>query len=372
MIPDSPSPRLSRLLGFLDVDPLNEALLADAATLAFEERRLDLASTLIARAADIAPLRPAMLNVKGLVAIAAQRFEEAIAIFEQLVGGSGDPALRFNLAWANALVDRYERVDDLLDDEAIAASPRGPALKIRAMHHLERFEEALATGRELAERFPDDAALMGAMATLAMDADEIGIARHYAERAGDDPEGLAARGLLALDERDAAGSLALFEQAIARQQHNPRAWVGRGLSLLAARDVTGAADSIDRGARLFEDHIGSWIASGWAHFLGGEHAKARTSFEQALALDGNFAESHGGLAVLDVVDRRFESAERRCEIALRLDRNCFGAALAKILLLQGRGDDQAARRIRDIALSTPIGPEGRTIADALIGSARTL
>jgi hypothetical protein len=42
------------------------------------------------------------------------------------------------------------------------------------------------------------------------------------------------------------------------------------------------------------------------------------------------------------------------------------------MLLQAEGKNMAAERIREIALSMPIGPDGRTIAQALSGlTART-
>lgn len=98
-----------------------------------------------------------------------------------------------------------------------------------------------------------------------------------------------------------------------------------------------AAGGGDRpGAELFDTHIGSWIEPGWAHFLGGDHAAVRASFERALAIDPAFSETVGG-------------------------------ALARTLLLDQSGDQEKAAKIRTLALSTPIGPEGRTIAQALVG-----
>jgi tetratricopeptide (TPR) repeat protein len=359
---------LSRLLGFLDSDPKNLGLLADAAGAAFEAQDFDLTAALIERHAAIAPPPASLINLQGLIALIQQRFDDAAAIFGALRRqGANDPGLRFNLAWAKAMTGDWQESLDLLDDDAVAVSPRAPSLKIQAMHHLGLYEEALAAGAVLAERFADDQALMGALATLALDAEKPELARHYALKAGDTAEGNAALGVLTLGAYDAAGSLPLFERAIAEQPRNPRAWVGKGLSLLAAGDSTGGASAIDRGAELFGDHLGSWIASGWAHFATGDMAGARASFERALAIDANFSESHGGLAVMDILDGRIETAQRQCEIALRLDKKSFGGALAKMLLLQRSGHAELAQKIRDAALNTPIGPDGQTIIQALAG-----
>lgn len=366
--PIETSPRLARLSRFLEQDPRNLALLGDAAAAAFDDRAFDQAAELIDRYAGIASLPPPIANLAGLVALARQDFAGAATIFAKLRGeGHDDPGLRFNLAWAQAVLGAHQAALDLLDDETLAASPRAPALRIQMMHHLGQYEDALACGQGLAERFPDNQALMGALATLAIDAEETDLARHYAARAGDQAEGLAALGILTLGDQDKDAAIALFDRALAAQPANPRAWVGKGLGLLSAGAPEEAAAAIDRGAELFGDHLGSWVAAGWAHFVGGRLATARDRFEHVVALDPTFAEGHGGLAVLAVLDGRTDEAQRHSEVALRLDRQSLGGALAKSLLLDRSGDKQSAERIRAMALSAPVGPNGQTIAQALAG-----
>ncbi|HEX3673456.1 MAG TPA: tetratricopeptide repeat protein [Rhizomicrobium sp.] len=359
--------RLERLLGFLGKDSANASLLADAAQAAVDARDFDMAADLIARHDAIARPGPALINLQGLIALAQHRFADAAAIFGALRAQSDNPALRFNLAWSMAMTDAWRGALDLLDDETLAASPRAPSLKIQAMHHLDLYDDALACGEELARRYPDNRELMGALATLALDAEKPELAQRYAEQAGDNAEGRTALGMLSLGEQDTARSLALFDEAMQKQPNNPRAWLGRGLAQLAAGDTRAGVEAIDRGAELFQDHIGSWVASGWAHFVNCDYVRARASFDRALAIDQNFAESHGGVAVVDIVDGRLDEARKHCDIALRLDRSCFGGALAKSLLLAQAGHPQAAQKVRDIALNTPIGPSGKTIAQVLIG-----
>jgi tetratricopeptide (TPR) repeat protein len=367
------SARVARLLTFVERDPANLSLIADAATAAFDEQAYDLASSLMERYKTLAPLPSPLKNLDGMTAMARQDYAGAAATFEQLRTEAGDnPALRFNLAWASAMMGAYAQALELLDDDVVGISPRAPALKIHAMHHLGMYDEALASGEHLAGRFPDNQALMGALATLALDAEKPDLAARYAERAGGNPEGRAALGFLALGNYETGRSLELFDDAIAQQPDSPRAWVGKGLGLLATGDARAGAEAIDRGAALFGDHIGSWIASGWAHFTRSDYVKARQSFERALAIDPNFSESHGGLAVVDIMDGRMEDAKRRCDIALRLDRNCFGGALAKSLLLETGGRPDAAQHVRDIAFATPVGPNGQTLAQAIVAMSSRL
>jgi len=361
-----PSPRLKRLLGFLNGDPSNRELIGDAAAAAYDERLFDLAAQLLEQYRALEALPPQLANLKGLVALARQDCASATEIFEALrKQNPADPSIKFNLAWAHAMAEKWQESLELLDTDTLAASPRAPSLKIHVMHHLGLYDEALAAGAELAERFPDDGALMGSLATLAMDADRADLARQYAQRGAATPEGAAALGFVTLGDHDTVRSLELFDRALAAQPGNARAWIGKGLGLLAEGKTEAGAQAIDRGAELFENHVGSWIASGWAHFARGDYAQARKSFERAEAIDANFSECHGGLAVIDLLEGKKAEAQRRCDIALRLDRKSFGGALAKVLLLSDAGRPEMARKVRDMAFSTPIGQHGETLGQLL-------
>lgn len=362
--------RFQILSGFLEHDPENLRLIEDAAAAALEEEEFAAAGALAGRYAALAPLPPAMLNLKGVAALGEKRFADAAAAFEALLAlGEDAPAIRFNLAWARAMAGDFEGALALLDDEAIAAGPRAAALKVSILHQLERLDEALEAGAALALLYPDDQALMGALASAALDAEQVDLARSYAERAGSSHDGLATMGLLLLDEDRVGESAALFDRVLAADAGNARALLGKGLGMMSRGDLAGAAVRIDGAAAAFGDHLGSWVAAGWAYYVQGDLATSRARFETALALDETFAESHGALAVLDIAAGDLDSARRRTEVALRLDKNCFAAALAKSMLLDKDGKGKAAQKIREAALNFPLGPDGRTIARALAARA---
>lgn len=371
---DSATPsdqKLKRLIAFLGQDPTNTGLLADAITEAFDIDALETASQLLQRYGELAPLPPELANIRGIIALREQHYADAANAFQQVVTASGgDAAVRFNLAWSKAMMQDYAGAAELLDDSVTAVSPRGPALKIQMLHHLGLLDDALSCGQGLAECYPDNSELMGALAVVALDLEDVDLAKFYASRAGNNQDGLSTLGTLLLNEQKVDAALAAFERAIDASANNPRAWVGKGLGLLSKSDNAAAAECLDRGAALFKDHIGSWIAAGWAYFAKGDYATSRARFETALAIDDNFAESHGALAVLDILENHLEDAKRRTDIALRLDRVCFSGALAKSLLLESRGQTGLAQKIRERALTHPIGKAGQTIAQALIGFGR--
>jgi tetratricopeptide (TPR) repeat protein len=355
--------RYSRLLGFLEQDPDNLRLIADAASAAMEEGDPGAALALLDRHASLAPLPPPLLNLKGIAALADRRFEDAVATLTSLrEAGEDAPAIRFNLAWALTMTGDHEAALALLDDEAVAAGPRGASLKVGLLHQLGRPEEALESGIALAQIHPADQSLMGALALAAMDSDRADLARLYAERSGTNHDGQTTLGLLLLDEERTGESAAIFDRVLAGDAGNGRALLGKGLALLNQGDPAAAAAWIDRAAERFGDHLGSWVAAGWTHYVQGDLAASRARFETALALDDAFGETHGALAVLDLAQGDVEAARRRTEVALRLDPRCFGGALAKSQLLERDGKAKAARKVREAALSFPAGVGGRTIA----------
>jgi tetratricopeptide (TPR) repeat protein len=204
---------------------------------------------------------------------------------------------------------------------------------------------------------------------VAMDDDNYELARYYALQAKGGTEALTSQGLISLNDDAPETAIALFDRALSENPGAARAWLGKGLSLLAIGDAEAAVSCLDKGATIFEDHLGSWIALGWTHFIRQDIVAARHSFEQAMMLDDNFAETHGGLAVLDIMDGNIDSARRRTDVALRLDKQCFGGILARTFLLEIDGKPELASKIREHAMNIPIGIDGKTLAQAMIGLA---
>jgi len=360
------SSRLQRLLPLLATDPANLALLSDAAHTAMAEHQPEVAAELLERYALVEPLPRSETNLAGLAALQTNRFDRAVEYFGRLVqSGENDPAVRFNLAWASAMNKEFDRALELVDDSLARALPQAATLQVRILHERGEFEEAARRARAYVELHPSYAPLMATVSVLALDVDDEALAAACAAKGGDHPDALATLGTLALGRERATEALDLFDRALERNQQVPRAWVGRGLARLLTGATPEAAADIDRGAEMFGDHLGSWIAAGWAHFVNKDLAAARARFETALELDPNFAETHGSLAVLDVMAGDLEGAREKSEIALRLDRQCYSAALARSLLAAGAGDQETARRIYEKAIDTPVDGSGRTIAQAL-------
>jgi len=363
--------RLERLLGFVEADPANPALIGDTAEAAFAAGNSTLALHLIERCREIGELPAHLVNLAGIIALTERRYADAITQFSTLrKAGIDAPAIRFNLAWAHAMTGNFADSLSYLDDEAVASSPRGPTLKVQALHHLGDLLPVLDEGRRLLVLYPHDDNLLGAMAMLALDADDIASARQWAVAAPANHQALTVLGMLALDGHRGHDAHDLFDKALALQPGSPRAQVGKGLLCLAEGNYRDAVGWLDAGSISFGTHLGSWIAAGWANLLAGNAEKAAAAFERVRSIDDTFSESHGGLAVLALLGGCRKDAERHCEVALRLDRQSMGGTLAKVLLLQGADQPELAERLLTTALQKALGASQMSLGERLTRFAR--
>ena len=362
--------RLERLLGYLDQDRDNLSLATDCAEAALEADRIELAYQILAPfdASDVLDARGR--NLAGLAAmrhggqvLAQRHFIWLLSEYPE------DAGVRFNLPWSQELADDHAGARDTLGDIGEGDLPQAAMLDLQIHHHLGEFDAAEEKLEAYVARFPDYAPLQAAASVLAMDIDRADLARRCAEKGGEHPDALSTLGTLELGEQRLNEARLLFARSLETRPENPRANIGFGLVELAGGNSQAAPPFLDRGAGQFSEHLGSWLAAGWAHLLAGDAETARLRFNTALEKDDNFGEAHGSLAALDAFAGDFEAAHRRLEIALRLDRQSFSAALTAMILAAAEGDNEKARRIFEIASSQPLTPDGKTLADLLVGMA---
>src|SRR5207342_527942 len=98
-----------------------------------------------------------------------------------------------------------------------------------------------------------------------------------------------------------------------------------------------ARDQLLHAVVTMPDHIGTWHALAWAQLLLGDIDAAAGSYQQAYDLDRNFADSHGGLALIHALRGETDAAEQAVKRALRLSPQCATALYAKSLLLSDAG-----------------------------------
>lgn len=95
------------------------------------------------------------------------------------------------------------------------------------------------------------------------------------------------------------------------------------------------------------EHIGTWHGLALSLVLQGRLDEAQSLYEQTLEMDRNFAESHGGLAVVLALKQQPELAQQSLDRALGLDKQSFSAAYAQALLAPG-GVEKSQTLLRQI------------------------
>jgi Tfp pilus assembly protein PilF len=371
MAQDEARGRFDRLSGFLAADPTNARLAVECAEAALAADLPERVSELLGGIAEVGELDEMVANLSGIAAMRTGDQATAQARFKGLLERRpDDPSLRFNLAWSQALAGDFEKARGTLDQATIETLPQAAMLDLQVDHQLGEFAQAEEKLHGYLQRYPEYGPLQAAASVLAMDLEDVELARACASKAPDHPDAMATLGSLDLAENRLEVARERFERSIAIKTTNPRAHIGLGLTELASGHAAGAAEHLDRGAEQFGDHLGSWIAAGWAHYLAKDSATARARFETALALDDTFGEAHGSLAALDAAEGDMGSAQRRMEVARRLDGESFSAALAGVLLASAAGDSGKAQKIFEFAASQPLTHDGRTLLQALAAISR--
>ena len=218
------------------------------------------------------------------------------------------------------------------------ASRKALPLLLRSMHRQGHINAALAlfeslvasmTAAKNADAIDDHA--YGVASLLAVDANRMDLASLWSQQAlsglPEQREALVAGATAALAEQKLAQAKLLSEQAVQRYPQEGRAWSVAGVTSMMEHKFEEARNQLRKATELMPRHIGSWHALGWCE-LQNDLSAARIAFEKALALDHNFADSHGALAIVLLMQDHPTEAKAHITRALKLDPNSLTAKYA--------------------------------------------
>jgi len=356
--------RLDELEIALRDAPNNLTLLGDAFDAALQAGELERAEKHLLQSAQLQghdALRRWQLREAHWL-IAKQRWNDAESVLLDLLATPGIPAdQRFSLAHDLAYVAMGR--GDLAAGLAllrpwVEAVPFNVNLDaahqllwMRLLNQSRRVDEALAwaAARWQAKKLAPGAA--GVASMMAMDAGQGTPSLVWADYAlrheSRQPEALLARGTLALGQNDAAQSRSLLSRALERSPNDGRVLAALGFTELHELQFDAARSVFERATQVMPGQMGAWHGLGWTLLLQGDFSAALQAFDSALALNGNFAESHGGLAAaLASLDRRAE-AEQAVGRSLQLDPDSVAGNYAQAVL---RGEGRNPQTIRDLSV----------------------
>jgi tetratricopeptide (TPR) repeat protein len=379
----SPAERLQRLAAYLEQDPANAALLADACEAAIACGQFTRAEGYIA-AAERLGLEPApWLFRRARMAIARRDLAQAADLLEQVHASAGDhPLVAHARAHVHLLQGEFEAclalVEPWLDAGRSAGLPGEDLqalqlLRLRAMHRLHRLDEAMAWARAQSDAGLLLPAARGAASLIAVDLADFATAREWASTAlAVDPrqvEALVALGSVLLATGEVARAGTLLERALERNPDDGRTWSALGMASLQAGEFAQAQARLERAVRGMPDHVGTRHALGWARLLQGDRTGALEAFQQALQLDRNFSETHGALGLVMGLCGDAAASRHHLEVADRLDRANVTGRYARALLAGDAGDRDAVERLARRLLDRP-GFFGGKLSEDLLSRTR--
>src|SRR6266702_3658680 len=321
MAPDSAATSLELPIAkhesYVKADLHNALLWLALGDLYHQAARFEEAVAAFERSLIESPERPAARSRIALVRISQHRFSEAEAILLDLLRAEPDSAaLLYNLGLAQFYQDKWREAQQSFDRAlALGLKTRDNlAYLTRSLHHLGKMPEAI----EFCNRW-------------------------LGEAQDDQSKGYLA--LLEMDDGNMPRARELAQNVLRREPENPRAWLGLGLIRLYEQKHAEAIAGLEKAVSLMPDNSGTIVALGWARLAARDARGAERTFRQAVAVDRNFAEAHGGLASTLALQARVDEAQQEVRVALRLDRAGFGASFARAVLLKIRGKEELAKEL---------------------------
>lgn len=348
-IPQQLQQTIERYEKFVEFDAGNHLLWLSLGDLYHQAARLDKAAACFERCLELDPAHAPARSRLASVLISEHRFAEAEQSLRQMIdAGETDAALFHNLGLTLFYQDRWSEARERFAEAAARGlgAPANYKYLAYALHHLGRMDDALAACRRWVE-LAGNADSNGYLALLEMDNGNMARARELALAVlAQHPQHVHSNivaGSASVEHQEMRAAREHFQSVLRQQPDGGRAWLGLGLVELYEQRHAEAIEALDRAATLMPGNPGVRVALGWARLAARDVVGAERTFQEAVAVDRNFAESHGGLATAYAFQRKIDLAQSEIKIAMRLDPGGFGAVFAKTILLKLHGRDQQAK-----------------------------
>src|SRR5581483_611609 len=348
--------KIDRYESYVRADPGNPLLWMNLGDLYHKVSRFDEAIACFERCLHDHPEFVSARSNLAAVMISQHRFAEAERVLRGLLTqGNGDPgraepALLFNLGLSLYYQKRWPEAERAFKEAQShgLTTPEGYAYLARCRHYAGDMEQAIHFGKQWVDA-AGDAESRGYLALLYMDQGDTTRARQLAEQvllsAPDNVDAGIVMGTASIEAQEIVRASEQFERILAREPDNARAWLGVGLARLYQQRYDDAIASLEKAVALIPDGVGIRVTLGWATLVARDLPGAERIFREAVAVDHNFGEAHGGLASALALQSRIDEAREAIKRARRLDPHGFGSLFAQTVVLKVQGKDKAATEI---------------------------
>jgi tetratricopeptide (TPR) repeat protein len=347
--------RLNRLLIFVELDATNLKLRKDAIRAASSVGYWDTARKLIDDGLKTCPQEPFLLAHSGCAYLQAHHYVDAEEAFSSALShGLDGPELHYNLAFARFGQRRYEEALASLTAPLAEAVPIALLLRAHCLHRLGHSEEAIlaCTARLAIEQ--QDAETHGLLGLLRYEQQQADAAMpHVAAALRQNPQQLEAMLVSASLESGSQNhdvARVLFETLLQVHPRCDRAWLGVALIELTELFGRAARRDLAQPAACMPDYVAGHVQA-WVNTMRGDVVAAELGFSRALSANRDFAEMHGGLAVIAGMQGREVDARVSIRRALRLDPQSTSALYAGMLLLQRANQHDQAQKLLHAVLA---------------------
>lgn len=354
--------KLARYRSFLAQDPHNSTLIRDVIELSLAagqfEQAVLLAHELMAQPEPDVSLIYQAVNA----ALAAGEYSLALSWLAPLTNTIAPPLW---VVYDQMLaLFRQEKFDQALAVgeshwHLMESSAEAVVLMARILHFRGDMQRALQLVECALQRLGLDQVLLGIGALIALDLGRLQLAENYASQALElnsaQIEALLVRASLALERLDPREANEAIASVLVAAPTMGRALLLKGQMLMLQEQYAAACGVLEQAAAAMPSHVGTWHGLGWCRLLLNDAAGGHHAFESALALDRNFAESQGAVAITYALLGRIDDAREHKNRAMKLDKNSFSGRFSEALIARAEGNGDIADRMIQGILSSRAG-----------------
>ncbi|OEE65032.1 hypothetical protein A1OS_15490 [Enterovibrio norvegicus] len=298
-----------------------------------------------------------LLSWKGHISLALKDYDEAISAYGDLFSeGYDQSGLKINCALAHFQKKAFAEANELLDDIE-GLDVKNGLMKARCLAHMEHIPEAITLTRDLLTQCDstEEADVLGALSLFYVDDALYEEADKYQALAlginAEQTDALVTAASLALYKLDMDTAEQKVSRLMSMMPTSGRVLAMKALIHMYRQELVEAISTYELACKEMPDHVGSRVNLAWCFFATGDLDTAEKTFNEAVEIEHNFAECHGGLAVVKAYREEWNASKQLAKKALKLDAQCASALFARSLYLKVKGMDEQAEMIMSGVMS---------------------